>query len=95
MKKFHDSMVVNCLNSVIKNEKEHRIKGNKPNFLEKEIMSELAVYTDVSVNQIIRIKHNYSQPSLVVAILIAEFFNVHVEDLFKVVAREDSENKHI
>lgn len=94
MKRFMDFTVMNNINSVIKNEKERRIKSNEPKFLEKEIMNELAVYTDVSINQIIRIKHNYSQPSLGVAILIAEFFNMHVEDLFKVVARNNAENEH-
>lgn len=92
MKRSSDYKVVNNLNTVIKIEKEHRIKSNKPNFLEKEIMNELAIYTDVSINQIIRIKHNYSQPSLGVSILIAEFFNMHVEDLFKVVSNDNTEN---
>lgn len=92
MRKEMPFKVVNDLDSHIKKTKAFRLKNHIPNHLEKEVMNELAKYCGISFNQIVRIKHNYSQPSLGVSILIAEFFGVHVEDLFDVVASKSNEN---
>lgn len=49
----------------------------------KEIVKEIADYCSVTPDNIERIIKNYSQPSLGVAIKIAKYFGVSVEDIFQ------------
>lgn len=49
-----------------------------------DIMDEVAEYCSVTYENIDRIKKGYSKPSLGVALKMAEYFNVKVEDIFKI-----------
>jgi len=51
----------------------------------REIEADLAKYCKVSRDTISMIKRKANQPSLPLALKIAEYFNVHVEDIFKLV----------
>lgn len=49
----------------------------------KDIEEELANYCQVSRDTIVMIKRGVNQPSLAVALKIAEYFGVPVEEIFK------------
>lgn len=84
MRKKQDFYVQNNLDTIIKYTKNYRIENNIPNFLEKDIINELCAYCSIGSVQIVKIKRNIAQPSLGVAILIAKFFNITVEDIFEI-----------
>lgn len=48
------------------------------------VFESLAEYSGCGVENIRRINRNVQQPSLVVALRLAQYFEVHVEDIFKV-----------
>jgi DNA-binding XRE family transcriptional regulator len=54
------------------------------NVLKKDVMEDLADFCGIGFENIKRIKKNASQPSLAVALKIAEYFEVKVEDIFKI-----------
>lgn len=56
--------------------------GNK--IYKEHIMAEVGEHAGVGVENIKRINRNVAQPSLGVALKIADFFNVKVEDIFKI-----------
>ncbi|MGG6449281.1 helix-turn-helix transcriptional regulator [Pseudobacillus badius] len=49
----------------------------------RDVEEELAQYCDVTRDTILMIKRGVNQPSLAVALKIAEYFNVPVEEIFK------------
>lgn len=49
----------------------------------RDIEEELAKYCEVSRDTIIMIKRKVNQPSIAVALKIAEYFGVPVEEIFK------------
>lgn len=53
------------------------------NVLVRDIEQELADYCQVSRDTILMIKRGVNQPSLAVAMKIAEYFGVPVEEIFK------------
>lgn len=55
----------------------------------RDIEEELAEYCQVTRDTILMIKRGVNQPSLAVALKIAEYFNKPVEDIFKLVDSED------
>lgn len=55
--------------------------GNK--VLIREIEEELADYCEVTRDTIVMIKRGLNQPSLAVALKIAEYFQVPLEEIFK------------
>lgn len=57
-------------------------EGNKTT--KKELYYEIANYCDVGWENIRRINRNVSQPSLAVALKISKYFDVPVEDIFKI-----------
>lgn len=58
-------------------------------FLIRDIEKELADYCEVTHDYVQALKRGLSQPSLAVAIKIAEYFNVNVEFIFTLVEKED------
>jgi DNA-binding XRE family transcriptional regulator len=54
-----------------------------------EVMEEIANHADISWNTIKQMKYNVIQPSLAVALRIADFFNVKAEDIWTVVQYEN------
>lgn len=50
----------------------------------KDIIAEIANHCEVTFENIKRISRNVSQPSLAVAIKIAEYFDTNVENIFKI-----------
>lgn len=80
-----DYNVVNCLDSFLNREVGSRMANNGGvRVLKTDIIGEVAEYCGVGWENINRIKRNLSQPSLAVALKIAEFFEVSVEDIFKI-----------
>lgn len=80
-----DYNVVNCLDSYLNIEIGTRMANNGGiKVLKTDLIAEIAEYCGVGWENINRIKRNLSQPSLAVAIKIAEFFEVNVEDIFKI-----------
>lgn len=53
-------------------------------YFKENVMEDVAKHADVGVDNIKRITKNISQPSLGVALKIANYFDVKVEDIFKI-----------
>ena len=53
-------------------------------YFKENIMEDVANHAGVGVDNIKRINKNMSQPSLGVALKIANYFDVKVEDIFKI-----------
>lgn len=80
-----DYNVTNCLDSYLNREVGNRMVSNGGiKVLKTDLIAEVAEHCGVGWENINRIKRNLSQPSLAVAIKIAEFFEVYVEDIFKI-----------
>jgi DNA-binding XRE family transcriptional regulator len=75
--------VKNELDAYINREMGRRMM-NGVTVLKKDVMEDLADFCGVGFENIKRIKKNTSQPSLAVALKIAEYFEVKVEDIFKI-----------
>lgn len=57
----------------------------------REVMDELGEFADISWQTVKQIKNKDMQPSIAVALLIAQFFNVKVEDIWTVEEYENVE----
>lgn len=76
--------VRNNLDELIKKEVGKRMAQTGVKVLQVDIMNEIASHCGVGVENIKRIKRNVSQPSLGVALKIADYFDEKVEDIFKI-----------
>lgn len=79
-----DYKVENKLDLFINREIGRRMMGSGIKVTKSHIINEVAIYCGVGKDNINRIKRNISQPSLAVSLKIAEYFNVKVEDIFKI-----------
>jgi transcriptional regulator with XRE-family HTH domain len=76
---------VNILDSFINKEVGKRMTHNGGlKVLKSDIIAEIADFCGVSWEHVNRIKRGLTDPSLPLALKIAEYFNVHVEDIFKI-----------
>ena len=76
--------VKNNLDELITKEIGKRMAQTGIKVLQVDIMNEIAKHCGVGFENIKRIKRNISQPSLGVALKIAEYFNEKVENIFKI-----------
>lgn len=76
--------VKNNLDSLINREVGKRMANSGIKVNKKDIMNEIASHCRVGYENINRIKRGLSQPSLGVALRIADYFNVKVEDIFEI-----------
>lgn len=60
-----------------------RMMNNEDNVMKKDVMNDLAKYCEVGFQNIKSIDREVSKPSLLIALKIAEYFKVNVEDIFK------------
>lgn len=74
--------VENKLDLFIMKEVGYRMSKSGEKVMKKDVMNDLATYCEVGFENIKRIGRNSSQPSLGVALKMAEFFKVKVEDIF-------------
>lgn len=84
MSKKNNFKVINNLDNLINKEIGKRMSENGENVLKSDIIQEIANYCNVGWENINRVKRGIVTPSLPVALKIAEFFNVKVEDIFKI-----------
>lgn len=84
MKKRLPYTTINDLNERIVKKMGEEMARTGKRVAKKEIVEQLANYCNVTTDNIERIAKNYSQPSLPIAIKIAQYFNVSVEDIFKI-----------
>lgn len=76
--------VENNLDEYITKEVGKRMAKTGIKVLQVDIMNEIADYCGVGFENIKRIKRNVSQPSLGVALKIADYFDEKVENIFKI-----------
>jgi len=76
--------VKNSLDSFINREIGKRMANSGIKVNKGDIMNEVANHCDVGVENIKRINRNVAQPSLKVALKIADYFNEKVENIFKI-----------
>lgn len=76
--------VRNNLDSLIIKEVGKRMAVSGIKIRKKDIINEVANHCEVTYDNIMRISRNVSQPSLAVALMIADYFNVNVDDIFKI-----------
>ncbi len=76
--------VINNLDMFINKEIGRRMLEDGVKVLKKEIIQEISEFTNVGWGNISMIKRGKITPSLPVALRIAEYFNVKVEDIFKI-----------
>ncbi|WP_276210498.1 helix-turn-helix transcriptional regulator [Heyndrickxia coagulans] len=76
--------VKNNLNYYITRELGEKMARTGIKYYKENVMEDVAKYSGVGVGNIKRINRNIAQPSLGVALKIAEYFNVKVEDVFKI-----------
>lgn len=80
-----DYEVKNNLDNYLNREVGNRMATNGGiRVMKTDIIQEVADYCGVGWENISRIKRNLSQPSLAVALKIAKYFDVKVEDIFKI-----------
>lgn len=85
MKRELNYSVVSNLDAFINKEVGKRMMSNGGiKVLKSDIIAEIAEYAGVGWENINRVKRNMVTPSLPVAMKIAEYFNVKVEDIFKI-----------
>lgn len=75
-----ESNVDNLINMEIG--KRMSVTGNK--VLKSEVIKDIAEYAGVGLDNIQMVKRGVVTPSLPVALKIAEYFNLKVEDVFKI-----------
>lgn len=77
--------VSNVLDSYINREVGSRMVANGGiKVLKADIIAEIAEFSGVGWENINRVKRNIVTPSLPVALKIAKYFKVNVEDIFKI-----------
>lgn len=76
--------VQNNLDAYINKEIGKRMANSGVKVKKSDIIGEIAVHCDVVWENINRVKRGMVTPSLPVALKIAEYFNVKVEDIFKI-----------
>lgn len=76
--------VTNNLDEYIIRETGARMAKTGIKYYKEYIIADLAKYAGVTKENIKRINRSNAQPSLGVAIKIAEYFNVKVEDIFRI-----------
>lgn len=76
--------VSNSLDSYLTRELGERMARTGIRMYKENIMEDVARHSGVGVENIKRISRNVAQPSLGVAIKIADYFEVKVEDIFKI-----------
>ena len=86
-----DYKVVNQLDKYIVRQVGKRMFEKGVKVRKEDIYKEIAEYCGVQVDNIKHIKHNVSQPSLALALKIAKYFGVAVNDIFEIVERGDDE----
>lgn len=77
--------VINNLDQLFRIEQGKRLMETGDKVKIRDIEEELASYCGVARDSIVGIKRGLSLPSLPVGMKIAEFFNLKVEDIFKLV----------
>lgn len=82
--------IKNNIAHYIKIKRAMRVAEEGRNFLIRDIEDELAAYCEVTRSAIRMIKQNSNQPGLAVAVKIAMYFNVPVEELFTLVDADDN-----
>lgn len=83
--------VINYLDKYITRQVGKRMFEEGVKVKKEDIYMEIAEYCGVGTENIKRIKRNVSQPSLALALKIAEYFGVTVNDIFEIVERGDDE----
>lgn len=83
VKKKSNHVVTNNLDSLINREIGRRMATNGIKVLKSDIMAEIAETADVGWDNVNMIKRGMVTPSLPVAIKIARYFDLTVEDVFK------------
>lgn len=73
----------NKLKLMIESRRAEMTLKNGDKVLIKDVEKDLADYCGVSADFITAIKRGLSQPSLAVAIKIAQYFSINVEDIFE------------
>ena len=81
--KESNHVVINNLDSLINREIGRRMATNGIKVLKSDIIAEIAETSDVGWDNINMIKRGMVTPSLPVAIKIARYFDLAVEDVFK------------
>ena len=76
--------VDNTLDSFIVKEIGRRMYVNGIKVTKTDVINELAKHCGVGYENINRIKRGISLPSLGVALKMSEYFNVKIEDIFKI-----------
>jgi DNA-binding XRE family transcriptional regulator len=76
--------IENNLDSYITRELGNRMAKMGTKVFKEHVMEDVAKYAGVGVDNIKRINRNVAQPSLGVALKIADYFEVKVEDIFKI-----------
>lgn len=84
VKRKSNHVIVNNLDSLINIEIGKRMSANGVKVLKAEVVAEIAEYANVGWDNINMIKRGTVTPSLPVAMKIAEYFNLKVEDVFKI-----------
>lgn len=85
MKRELDYSVESYLDNFINKEVGRRMANNGGiRVLKSDIIAEIASHAGVGWEGINRIKRGLATPSLPVALKIAEYFNVKVEDIFRI-----------
>lgn len=76
--------ISNNLDEYLTRELGRRMAQTGIKMYKENIMSDVAKHAGVGVENIKRINRNIAQPSLGVALKIADYFSVKVEDIFKI-----------
>ena len=76
--------VVNSLDYFINREVGMRMTKYGKRVSKQAVMKDLADYCGCGIQNIERLRKNYSQTNIAIALKIAEYFNVNVEDIFKI-----------
>ncbi|UUV46836.1 hypothetical protein [Bacillus phage vB_BanS-Thrax4] len=84
MKVKNKYQITNKLDSYIVRETGRRMAESGERVTKGKIMEEIAVHSGVGLESVKLINRNVSQPSLVVALRMADYFDTRVENIFDV-----------
>ncbi|AGI11899.1 HTH DNA binding protein [Bacillus phage vB_BanS-Tsamsa] len=84
MKVKNRYQITNKLDSYIVRETGRRMAESGERVTKGKIMEEIAIHSGVGLESIKLINRNVSQPSLVVALRMADYFDTRVENIFDV-----------
>ncbi|QIW89759.1 HTH domain-containing XRE family protein [Bacillus phage Izhevsk] len=84
MKVKNRYQITNKLDSYIVRETGRRMAETGAKVTKGKIMEEIAVHSGVGLESVKLINRNVSQPSLVVALRMADYFDTKVENIFDV-----------